>query len=404
MFIAKRENPILMLFLVVIVYIAIITRNLFMVLVPLTLIIILYRYFKGDREKVINTFLIKKKIVKVFILFLIAINLSIYTFQRFEVMNKNSAYHLAKEYYIVGNILFSFRKALITIVGIPPERKLIRPLENLQRAIFNSGVKHLPKDDGEWGIWLYHYFIYPYSITMHLPYYIDTKKDKITPYFKQIVDDSYKALKFIATKPIKDKNFNEKKYLIYPVFAMYYEHASILYFIPSKYNPWIYTKYFEDLNHVKKFKWVLHWALKLEKEWIKNSKAYSYIKNHPKLELAQINAVINITKLILYHQMYHEKFRCDSYYVKIYYKYVYRFNGNNSPKYRVKKRVKESYESIINDYGTIISTIGHRLCGYKRLEGDDFVWYYGDGKLLYSNAKLGIKNSKIKASFIKYER
>lgn len=189
---------------------------------------IAYKIYRGEKRDIKDILIIKNRdVLKIFLSFFIAINVSTYLFLRYETIDKNRANLLAKEYYVVGDVLFAFRKILMLPKFVTriyyPEDYFIRPLEYLQRMIFNSGVKHLPKDDAEWGLWEYHFFVYPYARIMHTPG--NPRKDAIIPHYQKTVDRSFEALRAIATKPIKDKKMNqEEKYLIYPVFAMFYEH------------------------------------------------------------------------------------------------------------------------------------------------------------------------------------
>jgi len=177
-----------------------------------------------------------------------------------------------------------------------------------------------------------------------------------------------------------------------------YEHAAVNQYAPLGNQPWMYSGLFKDRQQVIKYKWVLHWLRKFEKEWKKYPHVLNYINTHPKLELAHINSVVLLSRLILFNDMYHQNFTCDNRYMKIYYKYRNRFNANNSPKHRVDKVTKGRFHHVINLHGSVTSSMGHQLCGYKQLKGDilSIEALEVGPRELHDNAKLGMEKRKRK--------
>jgi hypothetical protein len=103
----------------------------------------------------------KKKVC----LFLIAVTISFcflgYKRNRAEWMNEDNAHYDAKQYFVVGQVVFGMRLLLTTFLH--PDNPVLWPLNRLQEWIFLVGSKRLPEGDGERRRWMNKWFAYPYS-------------------------------------------------------------------------------------------------------------------------------------------------------------------------------------------------------------------------------------------------
>jgi hypothetical protein len=98
-------------------------------------------------------------------LFLVAVTISFcllgYKRNRAEWMNEDNAHYNAKEYFVVGQVVFGMRFLLTTFLH--PDNPVLWPLNRLQEWIFQVGSRRLPEGDREIGSWKDKWFVNPYS-------------------------------------------------------------------------------------------------------------------------------------------------------------------------------------------------------------------------------------------------
>ena len=96
---------------------------------------------------------------KIFFIFLL-INFIIYAGQIKEWLSPRSAYPNAKVYYAVGNVVHFYRISFASFIA--PDNPLIYPLVYPLKLVYVIGKTQLPDGDGEWAMWQYKWFLYPY--------------------------------------------------------------------------------------------------------------------------------------------------------------------------------------------------------------------------------------------------
>ena len=351
-----------------------------------------------------------KRTVMLFFIGLLMINSAFWIKERYEWVNEKHAYLDAKEYYAVGNVLLFYRAIFSPILS--PENNLLRPMEQLQRAIVAKGTSLIPKDDAEPAMWNYRFFWYLYARNTHLPTQAPNPLGKLVtivvplkPWIAQMWDNIYKDLDDLANKPMKDKVFEEEKYLAYPLLAMYHiqgyvaSHYSINYDNHgSMYN---FVKHKDAITPLVN---IVKWLEKLQSEWKAHPKAYKKIKSNPRLQLAHQVAILLHLAAILDNKMYQGTFRCDDPLLLKVYPYMEAFNAKDSPLYKVSKEEQWIY-TVANSELETVSYTANKLCGYKKFVKDDVeFWNEGhkdeplDGNIsnpsqLFFYAKRGIEQA-----------
>ncbi len=106
----------------------------------------------------------------------------------------------AKEYFVAGQPLLGL--CLILTGPLNPDNPVLQPLHGLQRLIYQQGIKHLPDDDGEIGVWTDLWFHSPYMRRMHDPYGSD--KFHPSPTMRHLLDQIYESIEIMATRPFAD--------------------------------------------------------------------------------------------------------------------------------------------------------------------------------------------------------
>lgn len=84
--------------------------------------------------------------------FFLGYHVLLYAGQREKWMGPENAHLEAKEYWVAGQVLYGTRLMLSRFFY--PDYPLLYPLNQLQRAIYNRGVRYLPDNDGEIGVWM----------------------------------------------------------------------------------------------------------------------------------------------------------------------------------------------------------------------------------------------------------
>ena len=268
---------------------------------------------------------------------------SIYSYQRFIWMGKDNANYIAKEYFVAGQPLCGVRWVLCTYLN--PENPFVVPLNALQKLIYNQGVKYLPGDDGEIGIWEDLWFNYPYIKRMHDPY--GTDKFHPSPNMRLLLDRIYTDIEIMATKSFADQQM-EREYALrnLPRAAFYYSLNSGYYAdkMVGSYGPLLQRK-----EYVRKTENLYRWTTVLRQRWIDEG-IYEQIKiQTPKIELTRQLLLIHFGGNLLYASIYTGDFSCKHPLIPAYLAARRDFTDPKSPDYvwgRLHARQKQQAELL----------------------------------------------------------
>lgn len=126
---------------------------------------------------------------------------SVYIHQRIIWTGEDNANLNAKEYFVAGQPLNGIRQILCKYIH--PENPTLLPLNLLQQLIYNQGVRYLPEDDGERGVWDDLWFYRYYIDGMKKPY--GTNSYKPSHDMRRLLDRMYQSITIIATQPMADR-------------------------------------------------------------------------------------------------------------------------------------------------------------------------------------------------------
>jgi hypothetical protein len=163
------------------------------------------------------------------VLFFILFNVSFYMKERQHWINSNHAHLEAKEYFVLGKMVFFYRKIIHMAVKI--NSPIMSPLNTLQQVLYDKGTALLPESDGERAVWKYHFFLYFYGKGFLLPEDETPRSlEVVSPHKVKLLDDIYRTLEELATKPVADNEMNKMRHKAIPLVAMLYQGNQTSYF------------------------------------------------------------------------------------------------------------------------------------------------------------------------------
>ena len=385
-----------------------------------------YKKRFGDKMLLnIKTFLPKKKFYQI-VIAMALINVALYWMSRHTwIDNKEALHKKAKEYLVVGDVLSRQMEVLHTFIH--PDSYKLRPLVWLLHGIYDLGEKHLPQNDGEKDMWYYRFFIYPYAKKDILPYSNLAVKEYFRPWMPHFVGrvfyefpllgriffynttvrynhdylldkdfrepqirflkKTFKILKAISTKPIKDPNMYRAYLQAYPGFAFYYSLNQGYYYNGSQTRGIFFTEPW----YIKQDKEEFEWYLRFEKNFDNTSIQKLYGKKLAKNRVLLYCAILNIAEDLIGISYVDGTFSCKAKPIKTYtrvrnllfgklpnqnslidssrYKELKRANDELGDEggvlYKLSKReIYVLYTSYV-DYGLAYKYIATEICGYK---------------------------------------
>ena len=304
----------------------------------------------------------KKIIISLAILTSVA-SFTVYTTQRIKWMGDDNGNLKAKNYYVSGQVLNAFRAILTNFIH--PEIPIMAPLHGLQWAIYNKGIKQLPADDGEIGIWQNQWFHNHYSKKNRKELFL--RNSKPTKTFRTRLDQWWFSLESMATGSYADKQMEEEHYYLdYTSLALsyllkhgFYAHhkagsAHSLALIPK---------------HVERSRLLSNWLWELQGKWNKSQNTLDFLNKNPKLEAMYLTVLQHM--LIRYFQgtINQNRFSCDDVSIQRYVKARKQFvePEEGRPAYKRMRNIKEANRlldwSVDNPNSRSIRYVLGHYCG-----------------------------------------
>jgi hypothetical protein len=298
-----------------------------------------------------------KRSLQILAVLCMIVTIGLNLFERQRWLTANTAYVDARQYFISGMVLMDCRTMGNFLIY--PERMIWKPAVWLQQLITTTGLRLIPKNDGERAIWKYHFVLAPYINRIHAPH----SKDVHT-----LIRTCEDVLETLATKTLADQDLNSKnKYIIYPLVTLYYQWSYHYRYSLNISPEVLYQGLYKDPKQYHYLQQVVEWSVKMEEEWQQHPAVTKYMRKHPDIELVQIVSVTLTLHEIILYQIHNLKFTCNDRYLNLYYDYVIRYCAKDSPYYRVDKNMKMSFDPPVLFHGTTINFFGHRLCNKPRL-------------------------------------
>lgn len=321
-----------------------------------------------------------REVIKKSLYFSLIFHLLAYAVFRIDYFGSDNANYKAKEYYVAGLPLSSLRLALATVFN--PDDSIVFPLNALQEAMYSFGSKWLPEDDGEIGVWVNKWFLFPYVAFDRKPYGTEGWKPSLK--MRALLDRVWFAMETMSTRPFADNQMEYENYLEDFTFLAYYFS--------------IYQGYYHDqkkdsarflLNqpaHVAKCRLLHGWLLLLRERWIELG-YYEEIKEYdPKIEAVRQAVTLYELGRLISGSIFSREFSCNSPYVHEYAESRREFVEESYPNHVLKQYRLTNPHQAENVY---LSGTGYYYAAFMKYLLRDYCGIEVPGRM-----SLGYKNRK----------
>lgn len=274
----------------------------------------LWRRYRPDWIKDLKSprnwrFGFKKKVWLFLAVVSVTICLGVYTKERAEWMSKENAHYEAKNYFISGQVVLGIRLTLTNFLH--PDNPLVWPWNRLQQWIYDVGSPYLPEGDGEIGIWMDGWFVYPYSKRWLEPR--STDDSQYSPRMIALLDKAWFAIETVSMRPIADEKMKVKHYYRnFPRMLFYYCIKEGYYAGERTGSGKVLSR---NPLHLDRSKKVVQWILELRKRWVENNTIQDFVREHPKVEAILLTCLIIELHDVLDGEILAGRFECDKSYV-----------------------------------------------------------------------------------------
>lgn len=232
-------------------------------------------------------------------------HLALYTSQRFEWMGEDNAHLNAKEYWAAGSPLYVVRIAAARYTH--PDIPVFGPLHQLQQAIYDRGVRHLPEGDGEIGVWTDLWFCYPYLLTFREPYGTDVQTP--SPAMRQLLDKVWFSIETMASKPMADTQMKRQHYARNLPRSMFYYLINRGYYEDNQIRSRPATM--RDPEQLRRFRAIANYQQELHDYWVGEGLFQPLLETAPKLEATRLTVANIVYMDLIVASIYSRTFRCD---------------------------------------------------------------------------------------------
>ena len=317
-----------------------------------------YEAEKTKKDKIKDLFrnYMRKKVLLTLICILVIYHALFYVQQRAKWMGSDNANLKAKEYYVSGQVLYGFRRILTVFLN--PSNYIMWPLNGMQQWIYDRGMEYLPECDGERGVWLNNWFVYPFSKRDKKPW--GTDKFKPSPNMMTLVENQWISIEKMATCPFADKQMEiQHYYRNFPGMTFYYNMTEG--YLTGRFSG-SGSVMAKNERFIQRSKSLVEWLISLREKWKHSPEALEFIQAHPKIEaMLQATLIFELSEVIE-SRIWSREFRCDCPYVKLYIMERNKFIGTKN-KLPLHKRMKEKAQAKTL-YNIIVSSLQGRFMKY----------------------------------------
>ncbi len=324
-----------------------------------------------------------KRIGVVFLLFIFA-NCFAYVGQRNEWMGDDNANFEAKEYFVSGQMVYFYRSIASDSIH-PSKYPVTFLLDWLQKAIYEEGVKYLPENDGEKGVWLHTWFVYPHSKRFKIPYNHSGTREGYLPIITPYLNDVWLSLKSMAEGEYRDKQMYRQHYLRnFAGAAHYYSLVKYEYVKRGR----KVRRRFVKTPYAQRDKLLLQWLRRLPDKWDKIDESKSFIEQHPRVEVMREVTILTTISDIIFKSIWEKSFSCKD---PLIYQYAVErrrfatYHNDIKPvidKMRDRQAAKQLYHVAVNkEIARLMKYVLENYCGYSKIYGQaDMKHFTGRGK------------------------
>lgn len=257
------------------------------------------------------------KVVVILVFLFLLFNVSLYYNQRRQWVNKDHAYLDAKEYLAFGIVVNFYKRILLKVVDI--DNPIVTPLNRLHDLVMQKGFAFIPESDGERAMWrqLFYYGFCNDKLMMKdgLP----VGFGHISPRRVKMLDDVYRNIEEMA-RPIADKEINEIRFIIFPLFVSFYERNQLWYY-GNTLNESARLALVQDKEKIERNAKLIQWLVDFQAEWEKYPSVQQRINRFARvLDLFHWLTVERMTENMVFEKLTDLTFSCDDYHVGLYLK------------------------------------------------------------------------------------
>ena len=291
-----------------------------------------------------------RPIIRRLLLGYLAIHLGFFVWQWCKWNLVDNTHYAAKQYFAAGQVTAAQRK-LCTLI-LHPDNPLLWPLNQLQELEYALGVKYLPDDDGEKGVWRNSWFLYPYTRKGLRPYGTDRKH--INPRMVAFLDDVWEIIETLSTRTFADRQMYREYLLTFPLLANNYQLFDA-YYLAEKKTGIRDTRIIKHPEYHAREMQLADWLLELEGKWRKEPDVWGKVQSRPKIEAARLMALICLHGNIIHGELMAGRFACDDPLIQRYRELRRRFVGDKTTKGAIErvadKKTREIlYEMTVQNY------------------------------------------------------
>ncbi len=232
-------------------------------------------------------------------------------------INGNHPNHTAKEYFILGEMVYFYRMLIAKVFYI--HGPALSPLNNLQFYLTEKGMSYIPQNDGEGAFWRFKH-LYSYDI-LKSNYPDDGTPitvDAVSPAWVKLLDDIYNTMEALGTKQIADKDIDRERYKAIPFLAHYYS-INKTYLVGNLPNPKRKIRYVNHRDLIDRHKRIVTWLTMCKTYWNNHPETLNVIRfKSPHIAMMYYDAIIDSSNYILHRELLDGTFRCDSFYTHLY--------------------------------------------------------------------------------------
>lgn len=255
---------------------------------------------------------ISKKVVVCIIVFITSMSVFIYINQREKWMESGSEHLNAKEYWVSGQVLYKYRMMMFSVLN--PDNPICRPSNVMQRLIYFAGARHIPEDDGERGLWVYNWFVYPFSQNMSDTFMVSQESPSFR--MRKVLDDAWFSISEVSDKQIKDKKMREHVFVQqFPYMAFYYSLKEGYYAKSKRGSRRLLA---QDDRHIKRsYKLYSYLYGYLDSEKTNNNISSYFKENLESKATAQVAILMELTDIIE-AMLIKRSLKCEDWYLEKY--------------------------------------------------------------------------------------
>ncbi len=310
-------------------------------------------------------------------LLVLSFNISLYLKERVEWMGDDNAHLTAKQYWVAGQVVYGYRLGYCTLPKRSPEALGLRPFTWLQEWIYRKGVRYLPVDDGEIGVWSNVWFVYPYS--RRFLWTKDIQAYEPSPRMIALLERSWSSMEHQATRPFADSQMREQYYYrSFPGQALAYRKDKCCLTGKCVGGQKLLV---QDPQHIARSRQMVAWLGDLAVRWLRSPETMAFLRQQPKIEaIRQLVRLLEAGDLMR-GTIYSREFSCHSPEVRQYLNLRAEFVGDEQKKSALqlmgdRAQANELYDIGINtEINRFLRYAIERYCGDKAAGEEDMKFY-----------------------------